>query len=140
MGFHVDFQHGGSFYSSSNSRQSDWTGNTYQDKRYLGKYNSAFGGGSQYAYYHEEEEDYSSRIDSVETERGGNSRHKLVCRFSLRHRRIEKGIVKGYLKSGRSSLENKCRKIAAKLQLETEMLLCRLRMTGLWWKRWASLG
>ncbi|GFN98297.1 eukaryotic translation initiation factor 3 subunit d [Plakobranchus ocellatus] len=43
---------------------SDWTGNTYQDKRYLGKYNSAFGGGSQYAYYHEEDESTFQLVDT----------------------------------------------------------------------------
>ncbi|GFS09600.1 eukaryotic translation initiation factor 3 subunit D [Elysia marginata] len=43
---------------------SDWTGSTYQDKRYLGKYNSAFGGGSQYAYYHEEDESTFQLVDT----------------------------------------------------------------------------
>ena len=36
---------------------SDWTGNTYQDRRYMNKYNAQIGaGGTQYAYYHEEDE------------------------------------------------------------------------------------
>ncbi|KAL5019286.1 hypothetical protein ScPMuIL_005008 [Solemya velum] len=44
---------------------SDWTGATYQDKRYLGKYNSAFGaGGSQYAYFHEEDESSFQLVDT----------------------------------------------------------------------------
>lgn len=47
---------------------SDWTGATYQDKRYLGKYNSAFGtGGNQYAYFHDEDE---STFQLVDTSRG----------------------------------------------------------------------
>ncbi|KAL3876087.1 hypothetical protein ACJMK2_033968 [Sinanodonta woodiana] len=43
---------------------SDWTGATYQDKRYLGKYSSAFGGGSQYAYFHEEDESSFQLVDT----------------------------------------------------------------------------
>ena len=36
---------------------SDWTGNTYQDRRHMNKYNAQIGaGGTQYAYYHEEDE------------------------------------------------------------------------------------
>ncbi|XP_064617804.1 eukaryotic translation initiation factor 3 subunit D-like [Liolophura sinensis] len=49
---------------------SDWTGATYQDKRYLGKYNSAFGGsGSQYAYYHEEDESSFQLVDTARTQK-----------------------------------------------------------------------
>ncbi|KAL7646022.1 UNVERIFIED_CONTAM: hypothetical protein RMT77_002923 [Armadillidium vulgare] len=35
---------------------SDWTGATYQDRRYASKYTSTFGSMQQYAYYHEEDE------------------------------------------------------------------------------------
>ena len=36
---------------------SDWTGATYQDRRYMAKYQSQYGaGGTQYAYYHDEDE------------------------------------------------------------------------------------
>ncbi|XP_042864625.1 eukaryotic translation initiation factor 3 subunit D-like isoform X1 [Penaeus japonicus] len=35
---------------------SDWTGATYQDRRYAIKYQSTFGSMQQYAYYHEEDE------------------------------------------------------------------------------------
>jgi len=35
---------------------SDWTGNTYQDRRWANKYQSTFGSMQQYAYYHEEDE------------------------------------------------------------------------------------
>ena len=44
---------------------SDWTGNTYQDRRYMNKYNSQFGaGGTQYAYYHEEDENSFQLVDT----------------------------------------------------------------------------
>ncbi|XP_070581270.1 eukaryotic translation initiation factor 3 subunit D-like [Ptychodera flava] len=44
---------------------SDWTGTTYQDKRYLGKYNSQFGSGTQYAYYHDEDETTFQLVDTA---------------------------------------------------------------------------
>jgi len=47
---------------------SDWTGNTYQDRRFMNKYNSQFGaGGTQYAYYHEEDESTFQLVDTSRT-------------------------------------------------------------------------
>jgi translation initiation factor 3 subunit D len=47
------------------SQISDWTGNTYQDRRYMNKYNSQFGaGGTTYAYYHEEDENSFQLVDT----------------------------------------------------------------------------
>jgi translation initiation factor 3 subunit D len=44
---------------------SDWTGATYQDRRYINKYSSQFGGtASQYAYYHEEDESSFQLVDT----------------------------------------------------------------------------
>merc|ERR1711962_294956 len=44
---------------------SDWTGATYQDRRHTNKYNSAIGaGGTQYAYYHEEDESSFQLVDT----------------------------------------------------------------------------
>ena len=44
---------------------SDWTGNTYQDRRYMNKYSSQFGaGGTTYAYYHEEDENSFQLVDT----------------------------------------------------------------------------
>ncbi|XP_077979592.1 eukaryotic translation initiation factor 3 subunit D-like isoform X2 [Glandiceps talaboti] len=48
---------------------SDWTGTTYQDKRYLGKYNSQFGSGTQYAYYHEEDESTFQLVDTAKIQK-----------------------------------------------------------------------
>jgi len=43
----------------------DWTGATYQDRRYTNKYSSQFGqGNSQYAYFHEEDESTFHLVDS----------------------------------------------------------------------------
>ena len=44
---------------------SDWTGNTYQDRRHMNKYNAQIGaGGTQYAYYHEEDESSFQLVSS----------------------------------------------------------------------------
>ena len=49
---------------------SDWTGNTYQDRRYVAKYQSQYGaGGTQYAYYHEEDETSFQLVDTAKTTR-----------------------------------------------------------------------
>jgi len=43
----------------------DWTGATYQDRRYTNKYSSQFGqGNSQYAYFHEEDESTFHLVDT----------------------------------------------------------------------------
>ena len=53
------------FHVDSPPQISDWTGNTYQDRRYMNKYNSQFGaGGTQYAYYHEDDENSFQLVDT----------------------------------------------------------------------------
>ncbi|XP_061433203.1 eukaryotic translation initiation factor 3 subunit D [Lethenteron reissneri] len=47
----------------------DWTGSTYQDKRYTNKYSSQFGGGSQYAYFHEEDEGSFQLVDTTRVQK-----------------------------------------------------------------------
>nr|CAI5860250.1 unnamed protein product [Callosobruchus analis] len=44
---------------------SDWTGVAFQDKKYASKYVSQFGSGSQYAYYHDEDESTFHLVDST---------------------------------------------------------------------------
>lgn len=44
---------------------SDWTGLAFQDKKYINKYQSQFGSGSQYAYYHEEDESTFHLVDTT---------------------------------------------------------------------------
>ncbi|XP_064620886.1 eukaryotic translation initiation factor 3 subunit D-like isoform X2 [Lineus longissimus] len=44
---------------------SDWTGTLYQDRRAINKYQSQFGAGSQYAYYHEEDESSFQLVDTA---------------------------------------------------------------------------
>lgn len=44
---------------------SDWTGATYQDRRHMNKYTSQFQGGSQYSYYHDEDESSFQLVDTA---------------------------------------------------------------------------
>uniref|UniRef100_A0A224ZAK3 Eukaryotic translation initiation factor 3 subunit D n=1 Tax=Rhipicephalus zambeziensis TaxID=60191 RepID=A0A224ZAK3_9ACAR len=43
----------------------DWTGTTYQDRRAANKYSSQFGSGTQYAYYHDEDESTFQLVDTT---------------------------------------------------------------------------
>lgn len=43
---------------------SDWTGAAFQDKKYTSKYQSQFGSGSQYAYFHDEDESTFQLVDT----------------------------------------------------------------------------
>ncbi|XP_048104994.1 eukaryotic translation initiation factor 3 subunit D [Alosa alosa] len=66
----------------------DWTGATYQDKRYTNKYSSQFGGGSQYAYFHEEDETSFQLVDTAKTQKTAYQRNRL--RFAQRNLRRDK--------------------------------------------------
>jgi len=45
---------------------SDWTGATYQDRRYMTKYQSQYGaGGTQYSYYYEEDDSTFQLVDTA---------------------------------------------------------------------------
>ncbi|KAK9883456.1 hypothetical protein WA026_001634 [Henosepilachna vigintioctopunctata] len=48
---------------------SDWTGAVFQDKKYAIKYASQFGSGSQYAYYHEEDESTFHLVDTTRVQK-----------------------------------------------------------------------
>lgn len=66
---------------------SDWTGATYQDRRHVNKYNSQIGaGGTQYAYYHEEDESSFQLVDTSRTLRPMYGRGRYF-RGNMRGRR-----------------------------------------------------
>ncbi|NP_001153709.1 eukaryotic initiation factor 3 p66 subunit [Tribolium castaneum] len=48
---------------------SDWTGAAFQDKKYANKYASQFGSGSQYAYYHDEDESTFHLVDTTRVQK-----------------------------------------------------------------------
>ncbi|EDS41530.1 eukaryotic translation initiation factor 3 subunit 7 [Culex quinquefasciatus] len=56
---------------------SDWTGTAQTDKKYSNKYNSQFGGGSQYAYYHEEDETTFHLVDSARVQKPPHQRGRF---------------------------------------------------------------
>jgi len=59
-------------YSKSDrlGKVSDWTGNTYTDRRHMNKYQSQYGGvNNQYAYYHEEDETSFQLVDTAKSTR-----------------------------------------------------------------------
>uniref|UniRef100_A0A8C5HUN2 Eukaryotic translation initiation factor 3 subunit D n=1 Tax=Gouania willdenowi TaxID=441366 RepID=A0A8C5HUN2_GOUWI len=66
----------------------DWTGATYQDKRYTNKYSSQFGGGSHYAYFHEEDETSFQLVDTAKTQKTAYQRNRM--RFAQRNLRRDK--------------------------------------------------
>jgi len=70
---------------------SDWTGATYQDRRHVNKYNSAIGaGGTQYAYYHEEDESSFQLVDTSKTLRPMYGRGRYF-RGNMRGQRGNRG-------------------------------------------------
>ncbi|XP_025081962.1 LOW QUALITY PROTEIN: eukaryotic translation initiation factor 3 subunit D-like [Pomacea canaliculata] len=69
---------------------SDWTGATYQDKRYLGKYNSAFAGQQYYAYYHEEDESSFQLVDTARVQRPIYQRGRRLFQQSKQRRERER--------------------------------------------------
>lgn len=66
----------------------DWTGMTYSDKRYLGKYSSQFAAGSQYTYYHEQDESTFQLVDTTKVQKPVYMRNKN--RFNQRNLRRER--------------------------------------------------
>ncbi|CAH1115902.1 unnamed protein product [Phaedon cochleariae] len=48
---------------------SDWTGAAFQDKKYANKYTSQFGSGSQYAYFHDEDESTFHLVDTTRVQK-----------------------------------------------------------------------
>ena len=56
-------------YNHLSFQVSDWTGTLYQDRRAMNKYQSQFGAGIQYAYYHEEDESSFQLVDSAKVQK-----------------------------------------------------------------------
>lgn len=67
---------------------SDWSGATYQDRRYMNKYHSQFGGGSQYAYYHDEDESTFQLVDNTKMQKPPYQRNRIkFTQFKQRQQR-----------------------------------------------------
>jgi len=63
---------------------SDWTGTTQQDKKYSNKYISTFGSGSQYSYYHDEDETTFHLVDTARIQKPPHQRGRF--RGGMRNR------------------------------------------------------
>ncbi|KAJ1527670.1 hypothetical protein ONE63_007630 [Megalurothrips usitatus] len=57
---------------------SDWTGAAFQDKKYTSKYQSQFGAGSQYAYYHDEDESTFHLVDTARVQKPPYQRGRFL--------------------------------------------------------------
>ncbi|XP_049853013.1 eukaryotic translation initiation factor 3 subunit D-like [Schistocerca gregaria] len=77
---------------------SDWTGAAFQDKKYTNKYQSQFGGGSQYAYYHEEDESTFHLVDTTRVQKPPYQRGRFrQNQRNLRGRGGARGVMQGQL-------------------------------------------
>lgn len=56
---------------------SDWTGTAQQDKKYSNKYQSQFGSGSQYSYYHDEDETTFHLVDTARIQKPPHQRGRF---------------------------------------------------------------
>ncbi|XP_035795336.1 eukaryotic translation initiation factor 3 subunit D [Anopheles albimanus] len=68
---------------------SDWTGTAQTDKKFSNKYASQFGGGSQYAYFHEEDETTFHLVDSARIQKPPHQRGRF--RGNMRNNRSGRG-------------------------------------------------
>lgn len=56
---------------------SDWTGSAQTDKKYNNKYQSQFGSGSHYAYYHDEDETTFHLVDTARVQKPPHQRGRF---------------------------------------------------------------
>ncbi|XP_055903568.1 eukaryotic translation initiation factor 3 subunit D-1 [Eupeodes corollae] len=84
----------------------DWTGSSANDKKYQSKYQSSFGTGSQYAYFHEEDETTFHLVDTARVQKPPHQRGRF--RGNLRNSRMHRGRnSRGGLQSGMTTLGGK---------------------------------
>ncbi|CAG9856753.1 unnamed protein product [Phyllotreta striolata] len=79
---------------------SDWTGAAFQDKKYANKYASQFGSGSQYAYYHDEDESTFHLVDTTRVQKPPYQRG----RFRANQRNLRGRGGRSNVQSGMQSL------------------------------------
>ena len=88
----------------------DWTSSSSNDKKYQNKYASTFGTGSQYAYYHEEDETTFHLVDTARVQKPPHQRGRF--RGNMRNNRFfgrggRGRNVRGGLSSGMTTLGGK---------------------------------
>ncbi|XP_020277560.1 eukaryotic translation initiation factor 3 subunit D [Pseudomyrmex gracilis] len=94
---------------------SDWTAPPFQDKKFPNKYTSQFGTGSQYAYYHDEDETTFHLVDTTRVQKPpyqrGRFRHN---QRNLRGRGGQRGGLSQMQQLGKLKLRERERKGQAK--------------------------
>ncbi|XP_043472318.1 eukaryotic translation initiation factor 3 subunit D [Leptopilina heterotoma] len=90
----------------------DWTGSAFQDKKFTNKYASQFGSGSQYAYYHDEDESTFHLVDTTRVQkppyqRGRYGRHN---QRNMRGRGSQRGAMNQMQALGKLKLRERERK------------------------------
>ena len=94
----------------------DWTGATYEDKRYTNTYSSQFGGGSQYAYFHKEDETSFQLVDTERPQKTAYQRNRVrFAQCNLRRDKDGQNMVQFNLQTLHPRVpsrkrENKCAK------------------------------
>ncbi|CAL1675908.1 unnamed protein product [Lasius platythorax] len=90
---------------------SDWTTPAFQDKKFPNKYTSQFGSGSQYAYYHDEDETTFHLVDTTRVQKPpyqrGRFRHN---QRNLRGRGGQRGALSQMQQLGKLKLRERERK------------------------------
>ncbi|EZA58205.1 hypothetical protein DMN91_011646 [Ooceraea biroi] len=93
---------------------SDWTTPAYQDKKFPNKYASQFGSGSQYAYYHDEDETTFHLVDTTRVQKPLYQRGRFRNQRNLRGRGGQRGGMSQMQQLGKLKLRDRERKGQAK--------------------------
>ncbi|CAD6221275.1 GSCOCG00005123001-RA-CDS [Cotesia congregata] len=90
---------------------SDWTGVAFQDKKFTNKYQSQFGSGSQYAYYHDEDESTFHLVDTTRVQKPPYQRGRFnKNQRNLRGRGGQRGGMNALQQLGKLKLRERERK------------------------------
>ncbi|XP_057323475.1 eukaryotic translation initiation factor 3 subunit D-like [Microplitis mediator] len=90
---------------------SDWTGVAFQDKKFTNKYASQFGSGSQYAYYHDEDESTFHLVDTTRVQKPPYQRGRFgKNQRNLRGRGGQRGGMNALQQLGKLKLRERERK------------------------------
>lgn len=88
---------------------SDWTG-AAQDKKYVNKYASQFGSGSQYAYYHDEDESTFHLVDTTRVQKPPYQRGRFRGnQRNMRGRGMRGGVTGNVMQQLNKGLKSKDR-------------------------------
>ena len=122
-GFQVPYQP----YSKADKlgKVADWTGATYQERRYMNRYNAQVGaGGTLFQYYHEEDESSFQLVDTARVQRPGYLRNRA---------RFQRG---NNMRRDRDRREDRKMETLSSSKLQKGRDRDRLRLQRKWQKQW----